>query len=58
MKVEMCVSDSIPGYALNPRKNDRAISNVDTIVKRWEDYTGRKAVNNRTNKTYKEMCDG
>ena len=31
---------------------------VDVIVKRWQDYTGRKAIHAETGKTFDEMVDG
>jgi DNA modification methylase len=31
---------------------------VDVIVKRWQDYTGRKAIHEETGKTFDEMVDG
>ena len=31
---------------------------VDVIVQRWQDFTGKKAIHEKTNKTYNEMSNG
>jgi len=31
---------------------------VDVIVQRWQDFTGKKAIHEKTNKTFDEMKNG
>jgi len=31
---------------------------VDVIVQRWQDFTGKKATHEKTNKTFDEMKNG
>jgi hypothetical protein len=36
--------NNLKPYEKNPRINDEAVKYVDVIIKRWEQFTGEKAV--------------